>query len=285
MQLAWSSLGIAVSDFGGAGGAAAALRVDPVDALRLGAGPLRRLRSSSARRQRLSPPPPRRLAGGGALSSASGAVAACAIATTILGTGRALATWCQDALAHQAHVAARAAAWSFRTLFELAYRSRTRPALLPPIKALSAGRHFLDTSYALPRHFLDASLGLASAANDAASAQSAVGFPRGDALISRRAARRPRESLGGLHGRQRSFRRGSATWAAPRRALAVEPYSGGRQMRGSGVGGGASPAHGTHTRVSGVRPHSLTFHLSFELDEITRGVPCHQEMKILKDIV
>ncbi|EOD26011.1 hypothetical protein EMIHUDRAFT_237294 [Emiliania huxleyi CCMP1516] len=52
MQLAWSSLGIA----------------------------------------RLSPPPPRRLAGGGALSSASGAVAACAIATTILGTGRALAT-------------------------------------------------------------------------------------------------------------------------------------------------------------------------------------------------
>ena len=130
-----------------------------------------------------------------------------------------------------------------------------------------------------------ASLGLASAANDAASAQSAVGFPRGDALISRRAARRPRESLGGLHGRQRSFRRGSATWAAPRRALAVEPYSGGRQMRGSGVGGGASPAHGTHTRVSGVRPHSLTFHLSFELDEITRGVPCHQEMKILKDIV
>jgi len=71
MQLAWSSLGIAVSDFGGAGGAAAALRVDPVDALRLG---------------------------GGALSSASGAVAACAIATTILGTGRALATWCQDAL-------------------------------------------------------------------------------------------------------------------------------------------------------------------------------------------
>ena len=156
MQLAWSSLGIAVSDFGGAGGAAAALRVDPVDALRLGAGPLRRLRSSSARRQRLSPPPPRRLAGGGAFSSASGAVAACAIATTILGTGRALATWCQDALAHQAHVAARAAAWSFRTLFELAYRSRTRPALLPPIKALSAGRHFLDTSYALPRHFLDA---------------------------------------------------------------------------------------------------------------------------------
>ena len=43
-------------------------------------------------------------------------------------------------------------------------------------------------------------------------------------------------------------------------------------MRGSGVGGGATPAHGTHTRVSGVRPHSSTFHLSFELDEITRGV-------------
>lgn len=69
MQLSWSTLGIAVSDFVG-GTAAGGLRVDPVDAL---------------------------LSGGGALSAATTATAACAIATTILGTARALGTWCSDA--------------------------------------------------------------------------------------------------------------------------------------------------------------------------------------------
>lgn len=65
MQLTWSSLGIAVSAY-----AAGGLRVDPVDAI---------------------------LSRGGVLAVAATATAACAVATTILGTTRAMSTWCVDA--------------------------------------------------------------------------------------------------------------------------------------------------------------------------------------------
>ena len=79
MQLSWSTLGIAVSDFAVSTGG---LRLDPVDAL---------------------------LASGGMLSAATTATASCAIATTVLGTARAISSWCADALAPRRGGAAREA--------------------------------------------------------------------------------------------------------------------------------------------------------------------------------
>ena len=99
MQLSWSTLGIAVSDFGVGGAVGGGLRVDPVDAL---------------------------LASGGLLSAATTATAGCAIATTVLGTTRALSSWCADALAPKAGAAPRETP-ATRTPAASQGRSRLRP--------------------------------------------------------------------------------------------------------------------------------------------------------------
>ena len=85
MQVVWSTLGIAVSPY-----SSGALRTDPVDVL---------------------------LSTGGALGAATTTTAVCAIATTILGTARAIDTWSKDALRDRA--TPRRPLWAFAALIGL----------------------------------------------------------------------------------------------------------------------------------------------------------------------